>query len=271
MSEQPSTSAASSATPALTSVTEDKLSLIKCLNWKEAVEYELKLKTLVTDAIKQFQWGENLKEGDLPLDLVYQTLVHNMKGLVKSVYEKVLKANWKEIINTVTDADGCCIWDPDMMAEDTDNKDNDEDIDIQVEEGEPTPPDWVNLVQSLDMELDAHQIDKIVMLLQCHSEMLELQVMVSKMLAELGKLVDSGTFRLILQTMIWPMHQINLSDTFLAAPKKAKKVNLPREAKIICQITPNPDKMTKWSEDSATLYLAVTILLLDGESSHQEQ
>ena len=37
MSEQPSTSAASAAAPALTIVTEDELSLIKCLNWKEAV------------------------------------------------------------------------------------------------------------------------------------------------------------------------------------------------------------------------------------------
>ena len=48
MAEQPSTS----ATPALPSVTEDELLLIRCLNQKEAVEYKLKLKMLVTDAIK---------------------------------------------------------------------------------------------------------------------------------------------------------------------------------------------------------------------------
>ena len=79
------------------------------------------------------------------------------------------------------------------------------------------------------------------------------------MLAELGKSVDLVTFRLILQTVIWPMHQINLPETFLVTPKKAKKVKLSREAKIVHQILPNPDEMTKWSEDSATLYLAVTI------------
>ena len=106
------------------------------------------------------------------------------------VYEKVVKANQKEIINTVTDTDGHCIWNPDMMAGDMDDEDHDEDIDIQEEEGVPTPPDWVNVIQSLDVELDAHQIDKIVMLLQCHLEMLEWQAMVSKMLAELGKSVD---------------------------------------------------------------------------------
>ena len=72
----------------------------------------------------------------------------------------------------VTDADGHCIWDPDVMAEDMDDEDIDKDIDVQEEEGVPAPPDWVNLVQSLDVELDTHQIDKIVMLLQCHLEML---------------------------------------------------------------------------------------------------
>ena len=67
------------------------------------------------------------------------------EGLVKSIYEKVLKANHKEIINMVTDADGHYIWDTDVMTEDMDNKDDDKDIDIQ-EEGVPAPPDWVHLV-----------------------------------------------------------------------------------------------------------------------------
>ena len=213
---------------------------------------------LVTDAIKWFQWEEDPKEDDLSLDLVYPT---DVKKLVKTVYEKVSKANWKEI-NTVTDADGHCIWDPDVMAGNTDDEDNDKDIDIQEEEGVPTPPDLVNIIQSLEMELDAHQIDKIVMLLQCHSEMLEWQAMVPKMLAEVGKSVDPVTFKVILQTVIWPMHQINLPEAFLATPKKAKKMNLSREAKIVCQIAPNPNKMTEWSEDSATLYLAATIFYL---------
>ena len=102
----------------------------------------------------------------------------------------------------MTDADGHCIWDPDVMAGDMDDEDDDGDIDIQEEEGVPTPPDWINMIQSLDVELDAHQINKIVMLLQCHSKLLEQQAMVSKMLAELGKSVDPVTFRLIFQTVI---------------------------------------------------------------------
>ena len=82
------------------------------------------------------------------------------------------------------------------------------------------------------------------------------------MLAEVGKSVDPVTFRLILQMVIWPMHQINLPEAFLATPKKAKKTKLSREVKIVCQIAPNPNKMTEWLEDSATLYLAATIFYL---------
>ena len=74
-------------------------------------------------------------------------MVSDVKKLVKTVYEKVSKANQKEIINTVTNTDGRCIWDPDVMAGDMD----DEDVDIQEEEGVPTPPDWVNVIQSLDV------------------------------------------------------------------------------------------------------------------------
>ena len=68
------------------------------------------------------------------------------------------------------------------------------------------------MIQNLDVTLDAHQIDKIIMLLQGHSEMLECQAMVLKMLTKLGKAVDPVIFRLILQMVIQPMHQINLPD-----------------------------------------------------------
>ena len=58
------------------------------------------------------------------------------------------------------------------MEEDEDNDDSDN-VQIQEEEGVPMLLDWVNMVQNLEVMLDAHQIDKIVMLLQCHLEMLE--------------------------------------------------------------------------------------------------
>ena len=55
------------------------------------------------------------------------------------------------------------------------------------------------------------------------------------------------------------MHQINLPDSHLPVPTKAKNVKLLREVKIICQIVPNPKLMKDWAEDSTTLYLAGTI------------
>ena len=134
-----------------------------------------------------------------------------------------------------------------------------EEVEIQEEQGVLAPPDWVEMVQNLDVTLDAHQVDKIVMLLQCHSKMLEHQVMVSKMLAELGKLVDLVTFRLILQTVIWPIHHTNIPDSHIPAPKKPKKVMLMREAKMVHHIAPNPVLMKDWVDDSVTLYLATTL------------
>ena len=137
--------------------------------------------------------------------------------------------------------------------------------------GASTPLDWVDMVQSLDVTLDTNQIDKIIMLLQCHSEMLECQAMVSKMLAELGKSVDPVTFRLILQTVIRPVHQINLPDSYLTVPKKVKKVKLLRDVKIIHQITPNPELMKDWAEDSMTSLLGGNHLLMAGENHHKNQ
>ena len=72
------------------------------------------------------------------------------------------------------------------------------------------------------------------MLLQCHSEMLECQAMVSKMIAELDKSVDLVTFRLILQMVIQLIHHINIPDSHMPAPKKTKKVKLTREEKMVC-------------------------------------
>ena len=127
--------------------------------------------------------------------------------------------------------------------EDDDDNDEVEEVQIQEEQGVLAPPDWVEMVQNLDVTLDAHQVDKIVMLLQCHSKILECQVMVSKMLAELGKSVDPVTFRLILQTGIWPIHHINIPDSHIPVPEKPKKAKLIREVKMVCRIAPNPDIM----------------------------
>ena len=198
MAEQPATSAstdtAAAVAPTSSRLTTDELALVKCLNQKEAIEYKAQLKKLIAKAIKHFQWGQDPEEDNLTLNLVYPTLVHDAKALVKMMNDDVAKANQREIIKTVTNANRQCIWDPDIM-EDDDGDDKAKEVQIQEEEGILTLPDWVEMVQNLDVTLDAHQVNKIMMLLQCHTKMLECQVMVSKMLAELGKLVDPVTFR----------------------------------------------------------------------------
>ena len=194
----------------------------------------------------------------LPSTWSAPTLVYDAKALIKTMNDDVAKANQRKIIKTVRNSNRQCIWDPDIM-EDDDGNDEAKEVQNQEEEGAPAPPDWVEMVQNLDVTLDAHQVDKIMMLLQCHSEMLECQAMVSKMLAELGKLVDPVTFRLILQTVIWPIHHINIPDSHMPAPEKTKKAKLMREAKMVCCIAPNPNLKKDWVEDSMTVYLAATL------------
>ena len=85
---------------------EEELSFVKCLNQKEAIEYELQLKKLIMNAIKRFQQGQDPKKCDLELNLVYPMMVHDVKVLVKTMYKNVAKANRKDTIKTVTNTDG---------------------------------------------------------------------------------------------------------------------------------------------------------------------
>ena len=126
MSEQPSASAATAAVPTMSGLTDEELSLVKCMNQKEAIEYEFKIKKLITDAVKRLKCRQDPKEGDLALDMVYLTMVHKVKMLVKTVYSNIAKANRKEIMKMVTNTDGQCIWDPDIMEEDKDDDDSDD-------------------------------------------------------------------------------------------------------------------------------------------------
>ena len=94
MSEQPTASdTAAAVVPTTSGLTTDELALVKCLNQKEAIEYEAQLKKLITKAIKHFQQGQDPKEDDLTLNLVYPTLVHDVKALIKTMNDDVARAN----------------------------------------------------------------------------------------------------------------------------------------------------------------------------------
>ena len=84
---------AAAVVPTSSGLTTDELALVKCLNQKEAIEYEAQLKKLITKAIKCFQQGQDPEEDDLTLKLVYLTLVHDVKALIKTMNDDVAKAN----------------------------------------------------------------------------------------------------------------------------------------------------------------------------------
>ena len=74
---------------------------------------------------------------------------------------------------------GECIWNPEIINDNNDEEDDGQQGDVQVQEeaGMPAAPDWVDIIQSLDVTLDKHQTDKLCMLLKCHSKMLKRQAM----------------------------------------------------------------------------------------------
>ena len=242
MSDLAQASASAEATATTMGPTKKKL-LAQCKNPKEAIEYELKAKAIVMDALKCLQRGTNLDPGDIDLDSVYPQMVHDLKKLVSLVYSHVSKANRREIMKTMMNPNSECIWNPEIIDDNDDEEDDGQQGDVQVQEeaGVPAAPDWVDVIQSLDITLDEHQTDKLCMLLKCHSKMLERQAMCLKMLSELGRILDPLTFQLILQTVICPLHQINLPDAYLLVPKQQPKKKVTREMKIICHITPNPE------------------------------
>ena len=222
MSDQAPASASAEATTTTMGPTEEEKLLVQCKNPKEAIEYELKAKAIVMDALKHLQRGTDPVPGDIDLDSVYAQMVHDLKKLVSLVYSHVSKANRREITKTMTNPDGECIWNPEIIDDNNDEEDDGQQGNVQVQEEAcvPAAPDWVDVIQSLDVTLNEHQTDKLCMLLKCHSEMLERQAMCSKMLSELGRMLNPVTFQLILQMVIHPLHQINLPDTYLLVLKQ---------------------------------------------------
>ena len=112
---------------------------------------------------------------------MYPQMVHNLKKLVSSVYSHVSKANRREIVKTVTNPDSECIWNPEIIDDNDDEEDDGQqgDVHVQEEAGMPVAPDWVDVIQSLDVMLNKHQTDKLCMLPKCHYKVLKRHAMCS--------------------------------------------------------------------------------------------
>ena len=71
MSDQAPASASAETTTTTTGPTEEEKLLMQCKNPKKAIEYELKAKVIVTDALKCLQRGMDPVLGNIHLDSVY--------------------------------------------------------------------------------------------------------------------------------------------------------------------------------------------------------
>ena len=125
MSDQPQASASTDAavvTPASSSFMEEEKAVIQCKNPKEAIKYEVKIKKIVSTSLKHFQRGTDLDSGDPELGMVYPMTVQEMRRLVSTVFDPMTKVNWKAIIQTITNPDRECIWNPEIMDDDNDGE-----------------------------------------------------------------------------------------------------------------------------------------------------
>ena len=118
---------------ALTGLMEEEKALIQCKNRKEAIEYEVKIKKIVSTSLKHFQKGTEPDPGDPELGTMYPMMVQEMKRLVGTVFDHVTKANWKAIIQTVTNPDGECIWNPEIMDDDDDDDNGEGQAEVKVQ------------------------------------------------------------------------------------------------------------------------------------------
>ena len=97
-------------------------------------------------------------------------------------------------------------------------------------------------------------------LLHSHACMLELQGQVSMLLGKLATSVSPKTYLALLNATVKPMHQVMLPETVkthLTPPEIPKKVK--QTVAIADKVTPNPEYMKRWADNSATLYLAATL------------
>ena len=95
-----------------TVTTQEKLSVLKCTNKEEAIAYEKHLRKLAENAIHCLQEQLNA-EPDAPiLGEMMPMLIKDFKKTVAEMYNLVHHANRKEILKSINDPEGECLWNP---------------------------------------------------------------------------------------------------------------------------------------------------------------
>ena len=115
-------------------------------------------------------------------------------------------------------------------------------------------------MHSLDEMLSDDQVRLLEKLIHSHACMLELQGQVSMLLGKLATSVSPKMYLTLLNAKVKLMYQVMLPEAVkaqLTSPENSKKGK--QRVTITDNVTPDPEYMKPWSEDSATFYLAATL------------
>ena len=115
-------------------------------------------------------------------------------------------------------------------------------------------------MHSLDETLSDDQVRLIEKLPHSHACMIEWQGQVLMLLGKLVTSISPKMYLTLLNPTVKPLHQVMLLEAMkaqLTPPENPKKVK--QMVAIVDKVTPDPEYIKPWSEDSATLYLAATL------------
>ena len=131
-----------------TAATEEEIATVRCTNSKEAIKYEKDLHATTEAAIKCLQKGDAAPEDEVELKYTMANLIKCFKSKMKIIFEPAEKANRRVVLESISDTEAHCIWD---TLEDLDQSDNG--VTIQEEADAPKFVNWVDLLQSIDEDL----------------------------------------------------------------------------------------------------------------------
>ena len=145
-----------STSTAVTAAIEEEVATMRCTNSKEAIKYEKDLYAAMEAALKCLQKGSDATE-DIELKDIMHNLIKHFKTKMKILFKLAEITNRLVVLESISDAEGHCIWD---TLEDP--EESDEEISVQQEEDAPKFVNWVEFLQSIDEDLMEDQTKQIV-------------------------------------------------------------------------------------------------------------
>ena len=239
-----------------TVATQEELLIMKCTNKEQAIAYEKHLWKLTEKVIHWLQKGLNADPEEPQLKDAMLILIKDFKETIAEMYEPVHHVNWKEVLKSIKEPEGECIWNP------RDDNDDGQEATAQatVQQEEPVHPEAEEFIQASDEPLSDEQAVMVTDLCRSHTCMLEWQGQVSMLLGKLATSVSPKLYLVILNLTIKPLHQVTLPPVVTTKLTSPKKLRCPSQTEWLAElISPDPEYMKPWANESATLYLAATL------------